>query len=105
MITIYGTSDDLIEVEGCEGADEFSTDGDGCWQADLVAPDGTGMRVRAEWDPPWGCGWVISLSRAGDGAFPDWGNGIGEGDGEYSLYVRIDAPEGTRLDNIKGAGQ
>ncbi len=24
MITIYGASDDLIEVEGCQGADEFN---------------------------------------------------------------------------------
>jgi hypothetical protein len=102
MIEIYGASDDLIEVEGCEGADEFYVDAAGRWQADLIAPGGEAMRVRAEWDPPGACGWVISLGYASHGVpFPDWGNGTGPGPGEYSVLVRVDAPEGTRLANVK----
>ena len=47
MITIYGASDDLVEVEGCKGAGEFCTDD---WQGELVAPDGSQMRVYARYD-------------------------------------------------------
>jgi hypothetical protein len=104
MIEIYGASDDLIEVEGCEGADEFGADGKGCWQADLIAPDGGAMRIRAEYDPDGSGCWVISLSQVDESApFPDWGNGVNQAENGYSTLVRIDAPEGTRLMNVKPA--
>jgi hypothetical protein len=48
MITIYGASDDLVEVEGCEGADEFNVYGDGklMWR-------GEGRQsARDSWPPP-----------------------------------------------------
>lgn len=102
MIEIYGASDDLIEVEGCEGADEFYADGKGRWQADLVGPGGTEqMRVRAEYDPDGSGCWVISLSQTAEGVpFPAWGNGVGQSENDYSTLIRIDAPEGTRLTNV-----
>jgi hypothetical protein len=102
MIEIYGASDDLVEVEGCEGEDEFYADAKGCWQADLVGPDGTSqLRVRAEYDPDGSGCWVISLSQTGESVpFPDWGNGIEQAPSGYSTLIRIDAPEGTRLANV-----
>lgn len=103
MITIYGASDDCIEVVGCEGADEFYVDGKGQWQGDLVAPGGTGqMRVRAEYDPDQSGCWVISLSQTDESVpFPDWGNGVEQATNGYSTLVRVDSPEGTRLTNVK----
>lgn len=107
MIEIYGASDDCIEVSGCEGADEFYADGKGCWRADLVGPGGTERcRVLAEYDPDGSGCWVISLSQTEEGVpFPGWGNGTGQGPNDYSVLVRIDAPDGTRLESIEPAPQ
>lgn len=103
MITIYGASDELVEVEGCEGADEFYTDSGGEWQADLVAPGGAEqLRVRAEFDPDGSGCWVISLSNTTEGVpFPAWGNGIEQGPTDHTTRVLIDAPEGTRITNVR----
>lgn len=102
MIKIYGASDDLIEVEGCEGAGEFSTGADDCWQADLIGPGGTeAMRVHAAFDPDGSGCWVISLSQVNESvSFPAWGNGTERHPDGYSTQVRVDAPEGTRLENV-----
>lgn len=104
MITIYGASDDLVEVDGCEGADEFYVasvpDGQVCWHGDLVAPGGTEqLRARAIYHEGV---WSIALGQADeDVPFPSWGNGTGQAPGtDYSAAVTIDAPEGTRLTNV-----
>ena len=102
MITIYGASDDLVEVEGCEGADEFTVDSRNRWQGDLVALGGTEqMRVRAEFDPDGSGCWVISLSQTDESVpFPAWGNGVEQSSSGYSTLVSVDAPDGTRLTNV-----
>jgi hypothetical protein len=70
MITIYGASDDLVEVGGIEidgrvGADEFSAYGsqvrDLNWHGDLVAVDGSAMRVMA-WFGPGGT-WLLGAGQ------------------------------------------
>jgi hypothetical protein len=107
IITIYGSSDDLIEVEGCEGADEFNSYEQGLlmWRGDLVAPDGSQMRVHAVLD---GC-WSFAVGMVDEGApLPRWPLTIDQGGAEhsrpgyptYSTVVLIDAPEGTRLTNV-----
>jgi hypothetical protein len=101
MITFYGASDDLVEVEGCVGADEFNVYSSDKvhWRADLIAPDGgERMRVHAIYD---GC-WHFALGQVDEAVpFPAWGNGIGQrADVAYSVELRVDAPEGTRLRNI-----
>lgn len=103
MITIYGASDDCVEVEGCEGADEFYTPGQGAWQGDLVAPGGTEqLRVRAEYDPDGSGCWVISVSQTDESVpFPAWGTSVEQHPSGYSTLVSIDAPAGTRLTNVK----
>lgn len=102
MITIYGASDDCVEVGGCEGADEFCVTS-GPWQADLVGPGGTEqLRVRAEFDPDGSGCWVISLSQTDESVpFPAWANHTGQHVNGYSTAVKVDAPEGTRLTNVK----
>jgi hypothetical protein len=117
MITIHGASDDLIEVEGCEGADEFYSGSDDsrmlAWIADLTGPGDERMRVAAWYD---GC-WHISVGQSGeDHPLPAWPLAFTQGPGglpaealegrapvpapAYSVVLSIDAPEHTRLDVI-----
>lgn len=107
MITIYGYSDDLVEVQGCEGADEFSPGSGDRWQADLVGPGGTEqLRVHCWYDDD-GC-WQVGVGQTiEDVQLPPWpititqasrSDGISPG---YSALLSVDAPEGTRLANIK----
>jgi hypothetical protein len=105
-ITIYGASDDLVEVQGCDGADEFNSD---AWQGDLIAPGGTGqMRVHC-WYNDDGC-WQVGVGQViEDCQLPPWPISITQApamnpdNSGYSALLTIDAPDGTRLDNIKGA--
>ena len=118
MITIYGASDDLVEVDGCEGADEFYVksvpDGHVCWHGDLIAPGthaGEQMRVHAIYD---GC-WHFAAGQVDeDVPFPLWPLTIRPGSGmtdaarkgtapyipAYTVVLSVDAPEGTRLTSI-----
>jgi len=102
MITIYGASDDLVEVAGCEGADEFSSDR---WSADLIAPDGSEMTVHC-WYGLGGC-WQAGAGQVDeDHQLPAWPVTITQAPAMnpdnpgYSALLTIDAPEGTRLANI-----
>jgi hypothetical protein len=111
MITIYGASDDLVEVGGCEGAGEFGTD---CWQGDLIAPEGANsptfprgqMRVHCWYDDD-GC-WQVGLGQVNEDApLPSWPVTITQAaamnpdNPGYSALLTIDAPEGTRLVNVR----
>lgn len=99
MITIYGASDDLVEVEGCEGADEFNADD---WFGDLIAPDGSRMRVVAEYKAH-GC-WLVGVVQVDEKyQLPGWPVTITQAPAMnpdnpgYSVLLSIDAPEGTKL--------
>jgi hypothetical protein len=102
MITIYGASDDLVEVSGCEGADEFNVYGDGklLWRGDFVAPDDGKLRVYAIYD---GC-WHFSVGQVDEGVpLPGWPLKIRQGgikEAPYSAVLEIDAPDGTRIRNV-----
>lgn len=99
-IRIYGASDDLIEVEGCEGADEFNSyeDGPVMWRGDLRAPDGEAVRAHAVFD---GC-WSIALGQRDEyDPFPTWPITVARHPNmTYSTMVEIDAPDGTVLENV-----
>ena len=107
MITIYGASDDLVEVDGCEGADEFDVGAPGRWQGDLIAPGGTEqMRVHCWYDDD-GC-WQVGVGQVlEETRLPAWPVSITQAPGPrpavtgHSAMLSIDAPPGTRLDNIK----
>lgn len=107
MITIYGASDDLVEVEGCEGADEFYAasvkDGEVCWHGRLIALDGDvreQLCVRAIFD---GC-WHFAVGQVDESLpLPAWPLTFRQGtkeEAEYSVVLAVDAPEGTRLIDI-----
>lgn len=107
-ITIYGASDDLVEVAGCDGADEFGTYADR-WQGDLIGPDESErMRVHCWYDDD-GC-WQVGLGQVDeDYQLPPWPATISQAPAMnpdnpgYSALLTIDAPEGTRLVNVKPA--
>jgi hypothetical protein len=98
-VTIYGASDDLVEVTGCDGADEF-THYNGIWHGDLIAPDGWAMRVHAYYDRD-GCWQVGAGQVAEDTALPDWPVQLVQpGTGpvpKYSTGLTVEVPDGTRL--------
>lgn len=101
MITIYGASDDLIEVEGCLGADEFNSyeHGPVMWRGDLIAPGGVeAMRVHAVFD---GC-WSVAVGQVDeDVPLPSWPVTVRQHRSiPYSTVVEVAAPDGTRLDNV-----
>lgn len=99
MITIYGASDDLVEVDGCVGADEFNVGVN--WQGDLVAPGTEQLRVFAEYDAARNGCWLIAVTQTDeDVPLPSWPITFSGHDSGYSLLLSIDAPAGTRLTNI-----
>lgn len=94
----YGASDDLIEVEGVKGADEFPT-------ADMNGPAGLAgsfvlggrLRIRAFYDRH--AVWGFSVSQVEDGvALPDWPIRISQQpDCDYSTRLEIDCPDDAVL--------
>lgn len=108
MIEIYGASDDLVEVEGCEGADEFAVDDEDRWQGDLIGPGGADQQMRVHcWYDNDGC-WQVGVGQViEDVQLPAWPIAITQAPARtpglpgYSALLSIDAPEGTRLANVK----
>lgn len=109
MITIYGASDDLVEVKGCIGADEFYALGDpDNWHADLIAPDGPQLRVHAAYERTGS--WSVGASPfdEDEAPFPAWPVTIRAADAArreppHSAVLEVDAPEGTRITNVHPA--
>jgi hypothetical protein len=106
-ITIYGASDDLIEVAGCDGAGEFDCFGSQQhalnWHATLTAPDGSAMQVVA-WYNPGGC-WLLGVGQTEENKeLPSWPVTVAQGGGRtspaYSVVLSVEAPEGTRLGDV-----
>lgn len=99
-VKFYGASDDCVEVEGCEGADEFAAfygPGKLMWGGDLVTADAA-LRVYAVFD---GC-WHFSVGQA-DEAFPlpSWPVRFEQHRSlPYSVLLTVEAPDGVRLANV-----
>ena len=101
-ITVYGASDDLVEVAGCTNADEFNSDD---WHGDLCAPDGTTMRIHARYEIH-GC-WSVGVSQVDEEyQLPGWPVTITQAAAMspdkpgYSALLTIEAPEGTYLTGL-----
>ncbi len=103
MITIYGASDDCVEVEGCDGADEFYTGEDDRWQGDLIGPDASDqMRVSCWYDKDGA--WQVGVGQVTeDVTMATWPVTIAQHQNGYSAMLMVSAPHGTRLTNIKPA--
>lgn len=86
----YGASDDLIEVEGIRGADEFNVYGDGPHMARFNL--GGMMRIHAIYD---GC-WSFAVGMVDEEIpLPDWPVRLtSEG---YSMVLEIDVPDTVKV--------
>ena len=93
MIKIFGSSDDLIEVEGCTGANEFYAGGSGLVGGVIYLSSDLGiMKIYALYD---GC-WHFSVGLNDDGdTFPDWPISICRHKNGYSTVLQILAPNNT----------
>ena len=94
-LTVYGSSDDLVEIAGVEGGDEFNCDGS--WSGVIVAPNGDTALLYVDYRRGT---WSSSLALYEEGyKLPEWDVKI-TGDGEmndYSTYTEITVPDGTKI--------
>lgn len=86
----YGASDDLVEVEGVKGGDEFNVYGDGPHMA--LFNLGGKMRVHAIYD---GC-WSFAVGMVDKAIpLPEWPVRVtSEG---YTTVVEIDVPDDVKV--------
>lgn len=100
-VTIYGASDDLIEVEGIDGADEFN-DTSGHWRGLLEAPNGEAAIVYVDYRPDGT--WTVALGVFEEGILlPAWPQSfeVNPANCEYSVTATIEVPDGTRISEIE----
>ncbi|MFF2621283.1 hypothetical protein [Oerskovia jenensis] len=99
-ITIYGASDDLVEVEGAV-RDEFDLGRNGT-RLRLTSPDRQSLDVVADYGAaPAGCRLDWTLAVTAVNAYPSWPIRFHERpDYEGDPAVTIDAPAGTTIKEI-----
>ena len=97
-ITIYGASDDLVEVEGA--IREEYTLGDPCTRLRATAPDGDSLDIVLRFDGQVGSlDWSIGVEAVN--AYPSWPIRFHERPGyEGDPAVTIDAPAGTTVQQV-----
>ena len=93
-VTISGASDDLVEIEGIDGADEFYADSKDHWEGILEAPDGEAAIVYVDFQKNGT--WTVALGQyEEDHALPSWPQSYAsEG---YTVIATIEVPEGTTI--------
>lgn len=96
-LTIYGASDDLVEVEG-EFTEEFEAYAG--WRGRVVAPNGDALIITAEFDKPGSdADWTLGIENSG--TWPDWPIRFGERpDREGDPAIIIDVPAGTIVEEM-----
>lgn len=100
IITITGASDDLVEIEGCKGADEFSYPSEGPWRGDLISPDGGQLRIHVFMSSDDSC-WHVAFGQVDEGIpMPDWPIAWKNTPKLYAAEAIVTAPDGTRITNI-----
>jgi hypothetical protein len=96
-VTIYGASDDLVEVEGnIDGDGEY-----GCyaeeWEGTLTSPEGESLIVRAEFGAKGSAAdWRISVENTQ--TYPGWPMHFArrpDREGDPALVIEV--PAGTKL--------
>ena len=100
-LTIFGSSDDLIEVDGISGGDEFSKP-NGSWIGVIEAPDGDTALVFVDYRPNGT--WTVALAQYGeDYKLPAWPQSfeVDEAFCRYSVKAAIIVPEGTTIREIE----
>lgn len=102
-ITVYGSSDDLVEIGGVEGADEFSLGIDDSWVGVIEAPNGDTALLYVDLRQN-GC-WTSALGLyEEDYSLPNWPMTISVDSARgnaYSTYTTIEVPDGTTIKEWK----
>lgn len=104
-VTFYGASDDLIEVNGIEGADEFNVIGEdrSIYVATFeVVAGAEGVLVHALYDGTWS----FAPARDFDGdekqPMPAWPMRVGQSEEvPYSTKLSIEVPDGAAVRLIR----
>jgi len=99
-LEIYGASDDLVEISGIEGADEYNCDGS--WRGVIEAPDGSTANVYVDYRDN-GC-WTVSLGLFEEEFhLPTWevSTAFDPAVCRYSTIATIQVPEGTTIKESK----
>jgi len=99
-LRMYGHSDDLVEVEGIAGADEYSATG---WRDiasaatfRLLGPEHS-CRIHAIYDDR-GC-WSFAVAPFEEGCqLPPWPVRLSLSERGHSTVLEMDVPTGTRID-------
>lgn len=99
MITIYGASDDLVEVEG-EFSEEFSAYNG--WRGRVIAPNGQHLIVTAEYSKTGDDYWTLGVENTG--TWPAWPIQFAEAPHEGDPAIIIEVPAGTVVEEIEEAG-
>lgn len=98
-LTVYGASDDLVELDGIDGADEFSIGNKDSWTGVLVAPNGETALLYVDYRRN-GC-WTTALGLyEEDYSLPDWPVTItvdAKNGSSYSTYMTVEVPDGTTV--------
>lgn len=97
-VTIYGASDDLVEVEGIEGADEFNCDGH--WKGVIESPDGGTALVYVDYRDNGT--WTVTLGQYEEGWHLPFAITLGTAMGmcSYSTVAQIEVPEGSKISEV-----
>jgi len=94
-ITIYGASDDLVEVEG-EFSEEFSAYQG--WRGRVIAPSGQLLVVTAEYSKEGEDHWTLGVETAN--TWPAWSIQFAEAPQEGTPAIIIEVPAGTVVEEI-----
>jgi len=100
IISVYGASDDAVVVKGCTGDGEYDTyEYQLVWRGDFTAPSGQTLRVHGLFTDG---AWSFATGPAdGTAPMPNWPiRTIPHPARTYTALLLIDAPAGTRLENV-----
>jgi hypothetical protein len=100
-VVFSGCSDDLVNVDGCEGGDEFQAYGNGASPhvatTFLLTGFGGAVHVHAIYN---GC-WSFAVSQTDeDQPLPPWPIALRVGENGYSADLVITAPVGTKVSKL-----
>ena len=95
-ITIYGASDDLVEVEG-EFSEEFGAYNG--WRGRVVSPSGQNLIVTAEYSKEGQDHWTLGIETAD--TWPAWSIQFAEAPREGDPAIIIEVPAGTVVEEIE----
>lgn len=100
-LTVYGASDDLIEADGIDGADEYNAVDGG--RLEVTGPNGQRFYIYAVNTP--GAVWLVGVTQVDeDIPIPNWPMTLRQSKAcRYSSELVVDCPEGTKVQFLGGA--